>query len=320
MLRLSAVASLLSNVRRPNLLALIVAAGAAAFLYTSCDPTPAGAEAGEAINLSSDFYPPAPPMAISAGSTSLGASGSSQSSGIVTGRLAMLMNVLLLKEGRSRIEAFPAYSALMHKQERINGDLSELQTMDLKLRHEPFSVYMKWRNFDPGREVIYVDGENSGNMLVHPGGWKGKLTGTLELALDSALARAENRHPITSVGLLELTKKLHQYHEQNLGRPGTYQCEMHEKQRLNGRDCYMFVVTYNSPSQNPMYRKSIQYIDYELSLPICVKNFTWAVDADPETIDDETLIEFYSYSDLKLEERLADSSFDTQNEEYRFRR
>ncbi len=320
MRRLSAIAPAVCCPRRPNMMALLIAAAAAGFLYSSCDPTPAGAESSDGFNLTSDLYPPAPPMAVSAGQAGNGHDGASGGSGVVNGRLAMLMNVLMLKQGHATLQNVPDYTALMHKQERINGDMSEVQTIELKLRHEPFSVYMKWRNFDPGREVIYVDGQYDGNMLVHPGGWKGKLTGTLELDPNSALARAENRHPITSVGLLELTKKLLHFHELNLQQPGSYRCEVHDNQRYNGRNCFMFVVSYLSQSQSPTYRKSIQYIDEEWSIPVCVKNFTWAVDSNPDTIDDDTLIESYSYSDVQFEERLADSSFDTQNGQYRFRR
>ena len=42
----------------------------------------------------------------------------------------------------------------------------------VKVRHEPFSIYLKWLSGEVGREVLYVDGANDGEMFVRSGGWK----------------------------------------------------------------------------------------------------------------------------------------------------
>ena len=52
------------------------------------------------------------------------------------------------------------YSCTFFKQERIDGELGEQQQILMKVRHEPFSVYMSFLKPYAGREVLYVDGQN----------------------------------------------------------------------------------------------------------------------------------------------------------------
>jgi hypothetical protein len=232
----------------------------------------------------------------------------------------MLFSVMILKQGCERFERIPDYTATLYKQERIGGELLDGQTVSMKLRHEPFSVYMKWLTGDKGRQVIYVDGQNEGKMLVQLGGIKGRLLGVLSIDPMSSQAMAETRHPITGAGLLGLAQKVLHHRERDLARGTGVQCELHDNQLHNERPCYVFVTTYDSPEFHETYRKVVLYVDKELSMPVCVRNFTWARDANPETIDDDTLIEYYSYSDIKVEQQLADGDFDKANAEYKLRR
>ena len=55
-----------------------------------------------------------------------------------------------------------AYKRWYEREERIDGEMKEPQQMELKLRHAPFSVYMKWLNGDKGRELLYTANENDG--------------------------------------------------------------------------------------------------------------------------------------------------------------
>ncbi len=105
----------------------------------------------------------------------------------------MQMNVLLLQKGLAQFSKIPDYQCNFTKQERIGGDLSKVQQISLKMRHEPLSIYMKWRSGETGQQVIYVEGQNDGKMLVKAGGLKGRL-GTLSLDPNSALAMSQSRH------------------------------------------------------------------------------------------------------------------------------
>src|SRR5690606_21363100 len=96
-------------------------------------------------------------------------------------------------------------------------------------------------------------------------------------------------------------------------------CELRDQQSFDDRECFLYIIEYNSPEVNKTYRKSIVFIDKQLSMPVCAKNYTWARDADPETIDDETLLEFYAYTELKMQRQLGAVDFDQHNDDYKLR-
>ncbi|HWL10719.1 MAG TPA: DUF1571 domain-containing protein, partial [Planctomicrobium sp.] len=225
----------------------------------------------------------------------------------------------LLERGCNQFSQVPDYTASMFRQERIGGALSEGQSIELKVRHEPFSVYMKWLSGDRGRQLIYVADQNNGNILVQPGGIKGRLTGLLSLEPTGSMAMAESRHPVTQAGLLQLGHTVMKYQQGDLDRGTGFSCELRDHQEFEGRPCYLYFITYDSPEIHDVYRKSLIYVDKELLLPICVKNYTWAKDATPETLDDETLIEFYAYTDLKIQQQLNATAFDQNNSDYKLR-
>jgi len=72
------------------------------------------------------------------------------------------------------------YSAVLLKQERIQGQLGEEQAAFVKIRHKPFSVYMFFLKTNKGREVLYNEGPDGtkGVLVAMDSGWKrrfGKL-------------------------------------------------------------------------------------------------------------------------------------------------
>jgi hypothetical protein len=240
---------------------------------------------------------------------------------VLTGRMALLMNRLMLEKSVRTLEKVSDYTATFFKQERIKGKLSDGQLMEIKMRHAPFSVYMKWLTGDKGRQVLYVAGENDNKMLVKFGGWKSRLP-SLKLEPLSSLAMAESRHPITQAGLLELVREVLAYRERDLQHEGVVRCCVLPNQKVDDKECYCFTVEYSSAAVSETYRKSILMVDAQTLLPVAIKNYTWPeqVDSfDPKDPDGSTLIEFYSFSNVNLNPQLANSTFDGQNQEYRFR-
>ena len=322
--------------RGPNLAAILITAGVITYVYLNSDPVISGTEPDLHSTVLTPpprfVLPPAPPQAVRASAqseivtdesataeTEQVASQAAVDPDVLTGRWAMLFSVMLLQQGCEQFADIDNYSATLYKQERIGGELRDGQTVTVKMRHEPFSVYMKWLTGDRGRQVIYVDGQNDNRMLVQLGGIKGRILGTLTIDPQGSQAMAETRHPITGAGLLALAEKTVEHRQRDLERDEGCQCEIHDNQTHNDRSCYVFVTTWDSPEYNDIYRKSVLYIDKELSMPVCVQNYTWAVDANPETIDEDTLIEFYSYSDINIDAVHADGDFDRTNRDYRMR-
>jgi hypothetical protein len=241
-------------------------------------------------------------------------------------RLSLRLHIALLEVGRNRIENIPDYTATFLKQERVDGDdLQDLQTIQLKMRHKPFGCYMKWlEGGDIGREVLFAEGQYDDRMQVRLGGKKAIL-GVLKLDPTGSMAMKESRHPITEMGLLQLTDLVLQYrkrdYEQN---PKGVRWEMIPDQKFLDHVCDCWVVEYDNTEVEKVYRKSITYIDRELSLPICIKNFGFPAEgenfADATALDEATFIEYYGYTDVQFKDRLTDGDFDKKNADYKFRR
>ena len=318
---------------RLNCLAALISAMALGILWLTFHAKPAGA----GHELSAKTTPQlqiSAPAAESAGEAA-GANGLSSlppeeisrrtNTVIHSSKLALQLHVALLEVGKHRIERFPDYSATFIKQERVEGsDVQEVQSIQLKLRHKPFSVYMKWlEGGDVGRELLHVEGQYEDKMLVRLGGIKARLP-LLKLDPSGSMAMAESRHPVTEMGLALLAEQILKYRKRDMTLKSGLRWEMLPEQKFMDRACDCWVVEYDSREVEPVYRKSITYVDKELSLPICVRNFGWPeVDAeasDAAALDEATLIEYYGYTDIKFEGRLTDGDFDKGNTDYKFRR
>lgn len=312
-----------------NFVATMIACGALAIIHVNSDPT----AIGESPTLKSSSIappllslPPSPalPGKVADGEISEIAAASMpqviEDPTILRGIWALKMTTAMLRKGMEAFQNVPDYTASMYKQERMNGELGDGQNIELKMKHEPFSVYMKWTSgSERGQQAIYVDGENDCKLMVQPGGIKGRLTGVLCLDPEGSLAMASSRHPVTQIGLVELAKTILKYQEEDLKRGSGFTCELCDNAVFEDRPCYVFTCHYDNEEINSEYRKSVIYVDKALSMPVCVKNFCWAKDANPETIDDETLLEFYAYSNVEILQNLGVADFDATNRSYRMR-
>jgi len=242
---------------------------------------------------------------------------------VLLGRDALQRNIELLEDGSQRLAEVPYYTATFHKKERVNGQMYGPQVTSLKLRHKPFSVYMKWSVGDKGREVLYRDGKNNGKMLVRIGGWKGRLLPALNLDPRGSTAMKKSRYPITNLGVGNLMEILVRTRRLDLERDCGYRAWMKDSQMVKDRDCYQFELEYENPSFSSVYRKTVQYIDKETSIPIFIKNYTWpqfVADVDMDRLDESTMIEFYYYENLNLHANLTTSDFERSNKAYHFNR
>jgi hypothetical protein len=322
--RLRRFVSIPPGAPRLNALAALIGAMAVGILLLTFHARPAGAGLGSAALAPSQLKLSTPAGEFDVGAQGKNALGSLSPDemntrihgAIHSSRVALQLHITLLELGKRRLESIPDYTATFLKQERVNGeDLQDLQTIQLKLRHEPFSVHMEWiEGGDVGRQVLYVDGQLEGRMLVRLGGKKGKVLPILKLDPTGSQAMAEARHPATEMGLLNLIDVLLKYRKRDFALKQGVRWQMVPDQKFADRDCDCWVVEYDSREVEPVYRKSIIYIDREHALPICVRNFGWPGEvvetADTAALDEATLIEFYGYTDLKFENRLSDADFE----------
>jgi hypothetical protein len=212
-------------------------------------------------------------------------------------------------------ESVRDYTCTFHKREMVNGKLTGLHIMNMKVRNEPFSVYVKFQQPHQGREGIYVSGQNNGKVLVHDVGVAKVLAGTMKLDPRGGMAMEDNRHPVTEVGIGHLIETLVERWEEELV-PGQVDVTIEENAKVQGRPCDLIVSTHAERKSGYAYHLVKVYIDHELGVPIRFEAYDWPKKpgGKPE------LVEEYTYLNLKLNAGLREGDFDPNNKHYSFGR
>ena len=192
------------------------------------------------------------------------------------------------------------YSCELVKRERIDGTLQPAESLFVKIRHEPFSVYTYFKAPDnmKGQEALYVAGKNDGCLLGHGVGIK-KVVGTIALKPDSMLAMRGNRYPITEIGILNLTKRLIEVAEEDK----KYQeCEVkfYNGAKIDGRPCTCIMVTHPVPRKNFRFNVAKVFVDAQYGFPIRYEAYDWPAKAG----DPPVLLEEYTYRLYEAQQRL----------------
>jgi hypothetical protein len=216
------------------------------------------------------------------------------------------------------------YTATLVKRERVDGTVGEHDYMFVKVRNrkvangivtQPLSVYLTYLRpaSVKGREVIYVEGQNDGNMIAHEGGFRGRFLPTMPLSPTGMMAMRGQRYPITEIGIENLIVKLIERGE-TAKRFNDVTCNFRKNAKVRDRVCTVLEV--NQPTRHPEleFHQAQVFIDDELTLPIRYVAYDWpaAAGAAPD------LIEEYNYIDLKLNVGLTDADFDPRNPQYAF--
>ncbi|HUY90639.1 MAG TPA: DUF1571 domain-containing protein [Pirellulales bacterium] len=200
------------------------------------------------------------------------------------------------------------------KRERVDGELLDEERLEMKLRHKPFSVYMRF--LEPkalaDQEAIYVEGRNDGKLLAHTNGLKGQLFGTLELHPDGFLAMRDNRYPITNAGMKNLVTLLLQLGER---RDLLKDCrvEFNDDGEIDGRDCLLIEISNPRPVGEFHLAKAKIWLDRERNVPLGFESWEWPADGG-----EPVLAESYRYEKLKFDQGLTDRDFDPANPDYSF--
>ncbi|MCR9294957.1 MAG: DUF1571 domain-containing protein [bacterium] len=216
------------------------------------------------------------------------------------------------------------YTAIMVKREKIDGVLGDYEYMGIKVRNRkvengqikvPFSVYMTF--LAPaeikGREVIYVENQNSGNIVAHEGGIKGRFLPTVTIDPKGMLAMRNQRYPITDCGIENLVVKLIERGERDRAQ-GPCSVEFQQGAKVDKRECT--VLTVKHEHYKPIYDFHVAqiFIDNELQVPVRYCAYEWpkTPGGNPE------LLEEYTYTRIKTNVGLTDRDFDKDNPKYRF--
>jgi hypothetical protein len=198
------------------------------------------------------------------------------------------------------------YTCLFVKREVVRGQMQPENLISMKVRTQPFSVYLRWigpKQME-GQEACYVAGRNSGMMRVHSTGLLGAV-GFVSMDPRDPRALQTSRHSITEAGIGHLIEKYAQRWqvERQLGKTQVRIADY----EYNKRACTRIECLHpdNSGGQFYAYR-SVLYFDKQTRLPIRVENYSWPRAGGNPAGD---LFEAYSYVDMKFNVGLGDDSF-----------
>lgn len=208
------------------------------------------------------------------------------------------------------------YTCLFLKQERINGKLQEMETILLKVKEYPFSVYMKWVK-DPllGQEILYVQGQNNNRLKAHKGGFLRFVTVNLDPY--GSMAMKNNYFPAPMAGIgnilkrmkedIDLARKNREGTVKDLGLSTIHGLKVH---------CFMTQQPFHKGKKGYQKTRPDQYhdtlakacFDPNTGLPIYAERYS----------QDQQLLGKYIFLNLKLNTGLTPADFDPKNKAYRF--
>ena len=219
-----------------------------------------------------------------------------------------------LDVARQALQRVKGYECQFIKRERIHGQLGPHEYMHLKIRHEPFSVYL--RALGPerrrGDEAIYVEGANDGLVVAHTGGLRDRIAGTVRLEPTHPRLMRGNLYPITEIGIRNLVLKQIRLYEYEV-QFAECDVKMYSNVSVDRRATDCIEVIHPRPRRNFRYYVARLFFDREWLVPIRFEGYGWPSQGAPP------LVEEYTYTQIVWNPRLGTTDFDPKNPRYHFR-
>jgi len=210
------------------------------------------------------------------------------------------------------------YECWLVKRERIDGRLQEPRYIFVQARQavvrdgrvvQPLAVFLQYQRPEKlkGRRVLFVEGENENRMFVRRGGDRFASV-TVNVAVDSDLARRESLLPITETGFDEMAASLIRRIRSDTQadpRGENTQVRYYRKAKVDERNCTRIEVVHPEPAPELTFHAANIFLDDEWGLPVRLETYDW-----PETEDDKPpLTGEFTYLKLRLNVGLTDGDF-----------
>lgn len=220
--------------------------------------------------------------------------------------------IKMAKQSLAIMQQVNDYECQFTRRELVRNQLVS-HTALLRLRHQPFSVYMKFQQPSPGREVLYVAGKNQGKLLAHEASGLSSLVGTVSLSVNSPTVMAETRHPITELGMKRLLELVIQQWELE-SKYGEIDVKYYPNAKMGNAQCEVLEASHPRPRKQFKFHLTRLFIDKQTRLPVRVENYGFP----PAPGQKPVLLEEYTYTNVKVNNGLKDSDFDQRNPKYSF--
>ena len=212
-----------------------------------------------------------------------------------------------LREAEAAYDGVTTYTAVFHKQQRVAGELLPEETILLKCRKQPFSLYMKWiRAPYKGSELLYAAGWNEDRIRAHRGGILRFVIRNID-PRDPGLMEG-NLRPVTSTGIGYLLEAVATNIRKAI-KAGELTLSERGAETVHGRNTHVLEVVFpRERAQDYAGRRYVINQDVESRILVRIRIYD----------RDDQLVENYGYENLHLNAPLADADFDPKNPEYHF--
>lgn len=211
-----------------------------------------------------------------------------------------------LYEAKRNYTAVKDYSCTLVSQERVKGALQDKSTIELKMKTEPFSVYMRW--LDPkkqqGQEVAFVAGKNNNKMRVKSNLLGLGLGGFMSIDPNDPRVLQHSRHTILEAGMGNMIEQ--NIKQWEIARKSAKTKVSIADFKYNNRDCIRVEVTALDRDASGYCFRSVIYLDKDSKLPIRLENYDWP---RPGGAPAGELLEMFSYFNLQFNTGLKDADF-----------
>jgi hypothetical protein len=197
------------------------------------------------------------------------------------------------------------YTCTLQSRENIKGVLQDENVMTVKMRTQPFSIYMRWvaPQKNQGQEVCFVMGKNNNKMRVRSNVLGAKLT-FVSIDPNDNRVKEHSRHTIYEAGmghLIEQTVK-HWEFEKQVSKTQVKMAPF----VYNNRRCTRIETIRAERVQGFYCYRSVIYLDEETKLPVRTECYDWPREGGPP---DGELLEMFSYIDMRVNVGLTDQDF-----------
>ncbi len=206
-----------------------------------------------------------------------------------------------ISQAEDAYEKVASYTAILHKQQRVAGELRPEETIFVKFK-KPFSLYMKWiKSPHEGSELLYVPGWNGDRVRAHRGGILRFFARDLKPTAPELMKN--NLRPVTDIGIGQMVNIV----AANIRRAvaaDELTFSARGEETVFGKTTKIYEITF--PQVNAKAYDAHRFVinqDVESRILIRIRTYD----------QDGQLIESYGYENLDLDAHLTDADFVPEN-------
>jgi len=215
--------------------------------------------------------------------------------------------VTMLSDTRTAVGKARDYTCTFTRQEMIKGKLSAEQVAEMKVRSSPIGVYVRFvqPTSAAGMEIAYSGSHKNTRMRYHAPTADG-VKGFRTLNLDDDKFLAANRHPVSDWTMSAMIDRVAAAvaREKTLNNPvEVYTADY----QFAGRNVTRYEIFTRRPHAFRYAYRMVVYVDKVSKLPLRYEAYSEPKSGGTTGGD---LFEAYSFSDLKLNIGIGESTFD----------